>query len=206
MRPRLAVQVCAATHKIAVLSGDGIGPEITAATLPVLTEAGRAEGEEFAYTEAPIGGAAIDATGDPYPASTEEVCKASDAVLLACIGGCGGPGVVGWGGAAGVDHAVGLGLCCCSSSLLNLLLFWAQLLYRSLLGAAGTKSDPSLLPTFPPDCPGAAAARHLAGTSGTPCPMRSARRRASSACAPHSTRSPTCAPPWCCPSWRTPPP
>lgn len=54
----------------------------------MLTEAGRAEGEEFVYTEAPIGGAAIDATGDPYPASTEEVCKASDAVLLACIGGC----------------------------------------------------------------------------------------------------------------------
>ncbi|KAL4449049.1 hypothetical protein ABPG77_007766 [Micractinium sp. CCAP 211/92] len=84
---RARLQVCAATHEIAVLSGDGIGPEITAATLPVLTEAGRAEGEEFAYTEAPIGGAAIDATGDPYPASTEEVCKASDAVLLACIGG-----------------------------------------------------------------------------------------------------------------------
>lgn len=54
----------------------------------MLTEAGKAEGEDFVYTEAPIGGAAIDATGDPYPASTEEVCKASDAVLLACIGGC----------------------------------------------------------------------------------------------------------------------
>lgn len=53
----------------------------------MLTEAGRAEGEEFVYTEAPIGGAAIDATGDPYPASTEEICKASDSVLLACIGG-----------------------------------------------------------------------------------------------------------------------
>ncbi|PSC69987.1 3-isopropylmalate dehydrogenase [Micractinium conductrix] len=81
------LQVCAATHKIAVLPGDGIGPEITAACLQVLTEAGRAEGEEFVYTEAPIGGAAIDATGDPYPASTEEICKASDSVLLACIGG-----------------------------------------------------------------------------------------------------------------------
>lgn len=56
--------------------------------LQALTEAGRIEGEEFQYTEAPIGGAAIDATGDPYPASTEAVCKASDAVLLACIGGC----------------------------------------------------------------------------------------------------------------------
>lgn len=53
----------------------------------MLSEAGKAEGEEFVYTEAPIGGAAIDAAGDPYPASTEEICKASDAVLLACIGG-----------------------------------------------------------------------------------------------------------------------
>ena len=82
------LQVCAATHKIAILSGDGIGPEIMAASLQVLTEAGRAEGEEFAYTEALIGGAAVDATGDPYPDATFEICKNSDAVLLACIGGC----------------------------------------------------------------------------------------------------------------------
>jgi len=61
----------------------------------VLTEAGRLEGEDFLYTEAPIGGAAIDATGDPYPAETEELCKAADAVLLACIGGW----VGGWVGA-----------------------------------------------------------------------------------------------------------
>ena len=86
-------QVCAATHKIAVLSGDGIGPEITAVAVAALTAAGRAEGEEFAYTPALIGGAATDATGDPYPAETDAVCKASDAVLLAAIGGwvtCGG--------------------------------------------------------------------------------------------------------------------
>jgi 3-isopropylmalate dehydrogenase len=77
----------AATHKVTVLAGDGIGPEITDACLKVLTEAARAEGEELAYTPALIGGAAIDATGDPYPAETEAACKASDAVLLACIGG-----------------------------------------------------------------------------------------------------------------------
>ncbi|KAI3430350.1 hypothetical protein D9Q98_004945 [Chlorella vulgaris] len=83
---RRSVQV-AATHKVTVLAGDGIGPEITDACLKVLTEAARAEGEELAYTPALIGGAAIDATGDPYPAETEAACKASDAVLLACIGG-----------------------------------------------------------------------------------------------------------------------
>ena len=85
--PRASSTACSALHKIAVLPGDGIGPEITAVALSVLKEAGAAEGEEFQYTEALIGGAAIDATGDPYPDETLEVCKASDAVLLAAIGG-----------------------------------------------------------------------------------------------------------------------
>lgn len=85
--PRPSSAACSALHKIAVLPGDGIGPEITAVTLSVLKEAGDAEGEEFQYTEALIGGAAIDATGDPYPNETLETCKASDAVLLAAIGG-----------------------------------------------------------------------------------------------------------------------
>ena len=79
--------VCNATHKIAVLSGDGIGPEITDVTLKVLSAAGKAEDEDFEFTEALIGGAAIDATGDPYPPETERECKSSDAVLLAAIGG-----------------------------------------------------------------------------------------------------------------------
>jgi 3-isopropylmalate dehydrogenase len=78
---------CSASHNIAVLSGDGIGPEITAVALDVLKAAGSLHGEEFEFKEALIGGAAIDATGDPYPAETEAVCKASDAVLLAAIGG-----------------------------------------------------------------------------------------------------------------------
>eukprot|EP00887_Chlorella_sp_A99_P000331 scaffold13.g331.t1 len=55
--------------------------------LDVLKAAGKKEGEEFEFTEALIGGAAIDATGDPYPADTEAACRASDAVLLASIGG-----------------------------------------------------------------------------------------------------------------------
>lgn len=74
-------------HKITVLPGDGIGPEITKATLGVLTAAGAKEGETFEYKEALIGGAAIDATGSPLPDATLSQAKASDAVLLAAIGG-----------------------------------------------------------------------------------------------------------------------
>jgi isocitrate dehydrogenase len=79
--------VCAATHKVTLLPGDGIGPEITQAAVKVLTAAGKAEGDDFVFTEALIGGAAIDATGDPYPDETLQKCKESDAVLLAAIGG-----------------------------------------------------------------------------------------------------------------------
>ncbi len=78
---------CETSHNIAVLSGDGIGPEIMSVALDVLRSAGAAEAEEFVFNEALIGGAATDATGDPYPKETEAVCKASDAVLLAAIGG-----------------------------------------------------------------------------------------------------------------------
>lgn len=78
--------VCGA-HKVAVLPGDGIGPEIMTAALKVLSAAGKAEGETFEYKEALIGGAAIDATGVPLPPETLDICKASDAVLLAAIGG-----------------------------------------------------------------------------------------------------------------------
>lgn len=74
-------------HKICVLPGDGIGPEIMKVALNVLTAAGKKEGEEFAYTEELIGGAAIDATGMPLPEKTLNTAKASDAVLLSAIGG-----------------------------------------------------------------------------------------------------------------------
>jgi len=57
------------------------------AALKVLTAAGAKEGEEFEYNRALIGGAAIDATGSPLPKETLDLCKASDAVLLAAIGG-----------------------------------------------------------------------------------------------------------------------
>lgn len=82
------LQVLCKAHKVAVLPGDGIGPEIMDAALKVLTTAGKAEGEEFEFTRALIGGAAIDATGSPLPDETLAVCRASDSVLLAAIGGC----------------------------------------------------------------------------------------------------------------------
>lgn len=76
-------QVC----KIAVLPGDGIGPEITKVALKLLNQAGDLEGEQFQFTEAHVGGAAIDATGVPLPDETLQICRESDSVLLAAIGG-----------------------------------------------------------------------------------------------------------------------
>lgn len=84
---RTACRVVCKAHKIAVLPGDGIGPEIMTQALKVLTAAGKAEGETFEYKEALIGGAAIDAVGNPLPQETLDICKASDSVLLAAIGG-----------------------------------------------------------------------------------------------------------------------
>lgn len=84
---RSACRVVCKAHKIAVLPGDGIGPEIMSQALKVLTTAGKAEGESFEFKEALIGGAAIDATGNPLPPETLDVCKSCDSVLLAAIGG-----------------------------------------------------------------------------------------------------------------------
>lgn len=74
-------------HKIAVLPGDGIGPEITEQALKVLHAVTGASGQRFTYEEALVGGAAIDATGSPLPEDTLELCRAGDAVLLGAIGG-----------------------------------------------------------------------------------------------------------------------
>jgi 3-isopropylmalate dehydrogenase len=67
---------------VAVLRGDGIGPEVTEAALSVLGAC-----VPFVPREAKIGGAAIDATGDPLPPETLETCRGSDAVLLGAVGG-----------------------------------------------------------------------------------------------------------------------
>jgi 3-isopropylmalate dehydrogenase len=74
-------------HQIAVLPGDGIGPEVVAEGLKVLHAAGRRFGHTFAISQAPIGGMAIDITGQPLPPETVEICRAADAVLLGAVGG-----------------------------------------------------------------------------------------------------------------------
>ena len=72
---------------IALLPGDGIGPEIVAEAARVLRAVAEKHGHEFALTEHPVGGAAIDAVGDPLPADTLAACRAADAVLLGAVGG-----------------------------------------------------------------------------------------------------------------------
>jgi 3-isopropylmalate dehydrogenase len=74
-------------YRITLLPGDGIGPEIMAVTVEVLKVIGKKFDLEFNFTEALIGGAAIDATGEPLPEETLKTCRNSDAVLLAAIGG-----------------------------------------------------------------------------------------------------------------------
>jgi 3-isopropylmalate dehydrogenase len=73
--------------KIAVLPGDGIGPEVVAEALRVLEAVGRRFGHEFTLTEALLGGIAIDRTGTALPPETVTVCQAADAVLLGAVGG-----------------------------------------------------------------------------------------------------------------------
>lgn len=74
-------------YKICCLPGDGIGPEIIAEGKKVLAAVGARFGVDFACEDALIGGAAIDVTGEPLPAATLEAAQASDAVLLAAVGG-----------------------------------------------------------------------------------------------------------------------
>ncbi|MDR1723046.1 MAG: 3-isopropylmalate dehydrogenase [Tannerella sp.] len=71
---------------IAVLPGDGIGPEIVSQALKAVNAVCDRFGHELAYSEAIVGAAAIDAVGDPYPPATYELCMKSDAVLFGAIG------------------------------------------------------------------------------------------------------------------------
>lgn len=73
--------------KIAVIQGDGIGPEITDAAIGVLDAVAIKYGHRFAYSFPLMGGAAIDREGVPLPQATIDECKASDAVLLGAVGG-----------------------------------------------------------------------------------------------------------------------
>ena len=72
---------------IAVLPGDGIGPEVIAEGARCLHALAQRHGHTFTLTELPFGGAAIDLSGEPLPAQTLATCLAADAVLLGAIGG-----------------------------------------------------------------------------------------------------------------------
>ncbi|MFN8640105.1 MAG: 3-isopropylmalate dehydrogenase [Steroidobacteraceae bacterium] len=73
--------------RIAVLPGDGIGPEVTAEAVRALSAVARRFGHEFRFEEALLGGAAIDATGEALPAATLELCRSADAILMGAVGG-----------------------------------------------------------------------------------------------------------------------
>ena len=74
-------------HRIAVLAGDGIGPEVMREALKVLDAAGARFGFTLERTEALVGGAAIDAAGTPLPEATIAACDAADAILFGSVGG-----------------------------------------------------------------------------------------------------------------------
>jgi 3-isopropylmalate dehydrogenase len=75
------------SYTVTLLPGDGIGPEILKATVPVLDAIAAKNGFKFTFREADIGGIAIDRHNDPFPDATYESCRTADSVLLACIGG-----------------------------------------------------------------------------------------------------------------------
>lgn len=74
-------------YKIAVVKGDGIGPEVVDSAIEILDLIGERYNHKFIYKEVLAGGAAYDAFGEPLPKETTEVCKKSHAVLLGSVGG-----------------------------------------------------------------------------------------------------------------------
>lgn len=72
---------------IAVIRGDGIGPEIVGEAIGVLDAVAAKFGHTFLYQEAPMGGCAIDAFGDPLPESSLQTCLSADSALLGAVGG-----------------------------------------------------------------------------------------------------------------------
>ncbi|WP_273319582.1 3-isopropylmalate dehydrogenase [Vallitalea guaymasensis] len=74
-------------YNIAVIPGDGIGPDIVEQGKLVLDKVGEKFGHSFEYTEVLAGGIAIDKVGEPLPQETIDVCKKSDSVLLGAVGG-----------------------------------------------------------------------------------------------------------------------
>ena len=74
-------------YKVALIRGDGIGPEIVNEAVKVMETVGQKFGHTFAFEDILMGGCAIDAVGKSYPDGTAEKCKACDAVLLGAVGG-----------------------------------------------------------------------------------------------------------------------
>ena len=74
-------------YKIALIKGDGIGPEVVGEAVKVMEVIGEKFGHKFDFTEVLMGGCATDAVGVSYPEGTAEACKACDAVLLGAVGG-----------------------------------------------------------------------------------------------------------------------
>src|SRR5210317_529371 len=72
--------------KIALLAGDGIGPEVIEQAVKVSDAVAKKFNHEITWTPALTGAAAIDAVGDPYPPETHDICASSDAVLFGAIG------------------------------------------------------------------------------------------------------------------------
>ena len=75
------------TYRIALVPGDGIGPEIVAGAVQVLTAVGDKFGHTFQFETVLAGGCAIDAYGEPLPPATLQTCLQSDSVLLGAVGG-----------------------------------------------------------------------------------------------------------------------
>jgi 3-isopropylmalate dehydrogenase len=86
--PRLKINDCGGFFmNIAVIKGDGIGPEVVGEALKILGKVASKYGHKFNYSEALLGGGAYDATGKPLPEETVKICLKSDAVLLGAVGG-----------------------------------------------------------------------------------------------------------------------
>ena len=72
--------------RIAVLPGDGIGPEVTAVAVQVLKKIGEVFDHQFTFEEGLVGAIAIDETGNPFPDKTLQLCQSADAILFGAIG------------------------------------------------------------------------------------------------------------------------
>lgn len=122
-------------HKnIALIPGDGIGPDIINETVKVLDAVARRFRHSFIFTECPAGGVAIDTCGEPLPALTLETCRASDAVLMGAVGG---PKWDGLGGEQRPEKAL-LGL---RSGLAVFCNLRPAILYRQLRAACPLRAE-----------------------------------------------------------------